>query len=199
MKDHTLILNKYYFPINVDDYKRVFTNIATGSQLPLDIHYEVNEDGTINFENINFWNIIKSIDAWMELPIRPYDNFIHTVNGPVRLPTVVICSVYKGIMHKKAKFPTKKNIWERDKYTCVYTGKKLKKVELSVDHVYPKSKGGKDTWDNLVTCDKLLNSKKGNMLLSETNLKMRYKPFKPVDGYKFEIYKEEWHSFLANF
>ena len=77
--------------------------------------------------------------------------------------------------------------------------KKLKKAELSVDHVYPKSKGGRDTWDNLVTCDKLLNSKKSNKLLSETNLKIRYKPFKPADGYKFEIYRDEWHSFLANF
>ena len=128
MKEQTLILNKYYFPINVDEYKRVFTNIASGSHLPLDIHYEINEDGSINFENINFWNIIKSIDLWMDLPIRPYDNFIHTVNG-----------------------------------------------------------------------DKILNSKKSNKLLSETKLKLRYKPFKPTDGYKFEIYREEWHSFLANF
>ncbi len=199
MKDYTLILNKFYFPINVDHYESVFVNIATGSQLPLDIHYEINEDGSINFENISFWNIIKSIDLWMDLPIRPYDNFIHTVNGPVRIPTVVVCSSYKGIMHKRAKFPTKKNIWERDKYTCVYTGKKLQKTELSVDHVFPKSKGGRDTWDNLVTCDKILNSKKSNKLLSETKLKLRYKPFKPLDGYKFEIYREEWHSFLANF
>ena len=57
MKDHTLVLNKHYFPINVEEYKRIFTNIASGSQLPLDIHYEIDEEGTINFENINFWNI----------------------------------------------------------------------------------------------------------------------------------------------
>ena len=103
-------------------------------------------------------------------------------------------------MHiKKAQFPTKKNIWERDKYTCVYTGKKLSKEELSVDHVYPKSKGGQDTWENLVTCDKQLNSDKSNKLLSETKLKLRYKPYKPKDGFKFDIYRNEWYSFLANF
>jgi len=194
-----LILNKHYFPISVDEYRRVFTNIATGSQLPLDIHYERNDDGSINFENINYWDVVKSIDKWMDLPIRPYDDYIHTVSGPIRLPTVVICSTYKGIMHKKAKFPTKKNIWERDRYTCVYTGKKLAKDELSVDHVYPKSRGGQDTWENLVTCDKLTNSNKSNKLLSETKLKLRYKPYKPKDGYRFEIYRDEWYSFLANF
>ena len=198
MKD-ILILNKHYFPISVDEYKRVFTNISTGSQFPLDIHYEFSEDGVADFKTIEYWNVIQNIQEWCDLPIRPYDNYIRTVNGPIRLPTVVLCSNYHGIMHKKAKFPTKKNIWERDKYTCVYTDKKLSKEELSVDHVFPKSKGGKDTWENLVTCDKLLNSKKGNNLLSETKLKLKYKPFKPADGYKFEIYRDEWYSFLANF
>ena len=194
-----LILNKHYFPISVDEYKRIFTNISTGSQLPLDIHYEVNEEGIADFKTIEYWNVIKNIQEWCELPIRPYDDYIRTVNGPIRLPTVVLCSNFSGIMHKKAKFPTKRNIWERDKYTCVYTGKKLSKEELSVDHVFPKSKGGKDTWENLVTCDKLLNSKKGNKSVSETKLKLKYKPFKPGDGYKFEIYRDEWYSFLANF
>ena len=199
MQDQILVLNNNYFPISVSSYRNAFSNLATGSQYALDVHYELDDKGTVNFESIEYWNVIRSIDEWLELPIRPYDSFIHAVCGPVRIPTVVLCSDYKGIMHKRAKFPTKRNIWERDKYTCVYTGKKLQKTELSIDHVFPKSMGGKDTWDNLVTCDKLLNSKKSNKLLSETKLKLQYKPFKPLDGYKFEIYREEWHSFLANF
>tara|TARA_R110001606_G_C15215706_1_gene633394 strand:- start:284 stop:775 length:492 start_codon:yes stop_codon:yes gene_type:complete len=162
------------------------------------MHYELDDNGAVNFESIEYWNVIKSIDEWMALPIRPYDDFIHTVNGPVRLPTVVLCSNYKGIMNIKAKFPTKQNIWERDKYTCVYTGEKLNKETLSIDHVIPKSSGGCSTWENLVTCQRILNSNKGSKSLKEAKLKLRYRPYKPKDGYQFNLYKQEWHSFVAN-
>jgi 5-methylcytosine-specific restriction endonuclease McrA len=154
--------------------------------------------GAVNFENIEYWNVIKSIEEWMALDIRPYDDFIHTVSGPIRIPSVVICSDYKGIMNIKAKFPTKQNIWERDNYTCVYTGEKLNRTTLSIDHVIPKSKGGGSTWENLVTCQRILNSNKGSKTLKEAKLKLRYKPFKPVDGHQFNLYKQEWHSFVAN-
>jgi|DEB0MinimDraft_10_1074344.scaffolds.fasta_scaffold11961_2 5-methylcytosine-specific restriction endonuclease McrA len=194
-----LILNKHYFPVGVNSHHNVFRNIASGTQAALDITYKTNDDGTPDFENIEFWSVVPTLDEWMELPVRSFDQSIGTTRGPVRLPTVVVCSSFKGIAYRKAQFPTKKNIWERDKYTCVYTGKKLSKEELSVDHVYPKSKGGQDTWDNLVTCDKQLNSDKSNKLLSETKLKLRYKPYKPKDGFKFDIYRDEWYSFLANF
>lgn len=199
MKDRVLILNKHYFPIGINTYRNVFCNLATKSQHALDIQYALNEDKTINFETIDNWAIIKSLHEWAELPIRPYDDYINTVNGPIRIPTVVVCSTFKGMNFRRAQFPTKKNIWARDNYTCVYTGKRLSKEELSVDHVYPKSRGGQDSWDNLVTCNKQLNSDKGNKLLSETKLKLRYKPYKPKDGFKFDIYRDEWYSFLANF
>ena len=105
MRDQILVLNCHYFPIGVSSYRNVFSNLATESQYGLDIHYEFNNDGSVNFENINYWNVVRSIDEWMDLPIRPYDNFIHTVRGAVRLPTVVICSSYKGIMHEYSILP----------------------------------------------------------------------------------------------
>ena len=198
MTDQILVLNKHYFPISVSSYRNAFSNLATESQYALDVHYELDDNGTVNFESIEHWNIIKSIDEWLELPIRPYDSFIHAVCGPVRLPTVVICSEYAGIMNIKAKFPTKQNIWERDNYTCVYTGEKLNRETLSIDHIIPKSKGGGSTWENLVTCQRILNSNKGSKTLKESKLKLRYKPVKPADGRQFDLYKQEWHSFVAN-
>jgi hypothetical protein len=198
MQDQILVLNNNYFPISVSSYRNAFSNLATGSQYALDVHYELDDKGTVNFESIEYWNVIRSIDEWLELPIRPYDSFIHAVCGPVRLPTVVLCSDYKGIMNIKAKFPTKQNIWSRDNYTCVYTGEKLNRETLSVDHVIPKSMGGGCTWENLVTCQRILNSNKGSKTLKEAKLKLRYKPFKPSDGYQFNLYKQEWYSFVAN-
>ena len=135
----------------------------------------------------------------MSLPIRPYDEYIQTARGPVRIPQVVICSTFDKIIYNKVQFPTKQNIYKRDNFTCVYTGKKLTKEELSVDHVIPKSRGGKNTWENLVTCSRLLNSQKSNMTVEDVGLKLRYKPFKPTNGLIFEIYKDEWSSFLKSF
>lgn len=197
-KEPILVLNKYYMPVGVDNWKNAICNIFSGAVYGLDIHYEKNEEGQIDPTTIEYWEVVKNIKQWASLVIRPYDDFIQTVSGPIRVPTVVVCANYKGIVYPKVKFPTKRNIWDRDKFTCVYTGKKLSKNELSVDHIVPTSLGGKSTWENLVTCDRILNSQKGNKLLNETNLKLRYKPYKPKNGFGFDIYREEWHAFLAN-
>ena len=194
-----LVLNKHFFPVGVSSYQNVLGNIASGTQSALDITYGKKEDGSIDFENIEFWSVVSDLHEWMTLPIRTFDNSFGTVSGPIRLPSVVVCNFYKDIRNAQVKFPTKRNIWERDDNTCVYTGRRLKEKELSVDHVIPKSKGGDSTWENLVTCDRLLNSQKGSKSLKEARLKLRYKPFRPVDNiFKFKVYKDEWFSFVAN-
>lgn len=200
MKDtNVLVLNKYYFPIAVESVQTIFGDIFSGSKIPLHIEYEFDrETKTVNLENIDYFVAIDDINEWLNLSIREYDNYIHTARGPVRVPSVVICSTFDKVIYKKVQFPTKHNIFKRDNFTCVYTGKKLSKDELSVDHVIPRSKGGQDTWENLVTCDRLLNSMKGSKTLSEAGLKLRYKPYKPSNGLVFDIFKDDWTSFLKN-
>ena len=73
MKDRILVLNGNYFPIGINTYRNIFSNIATGSQYALDIQYATKEDGSVNLEVIDYWNVIKSIDEWLNLPIRPFD------------------------------------------------------------------------------------------------------------------------------
>lgn len=194
-----LVLNKFYFPIGVEGVERIFGNIFSGSVIPLDISYEVDIYGETDFSSIEYFTAVKTVEEWLSLPIRSYDEYIQTSRGPVRIPQVVICSTFDKIIYNKVQFPTKQNIYKRDNFTCVYTGRKLSKEELSVDHVVPKSKGGKNTWENLVTCSRLLNSQKSNKTVEEAGLKLRYKPFKPTNGLIFEIYKDEWSSFLKSF
>ena len=199
MKNHKiLVLNKFYFPIGVEGIEKTFGNIFSGSVVPLDVSYETDDKGDILFENIEYFATVKGADEWIKLPIRPYDEYLQTTRGPIRVPTVVICANYDKIVYNKVQFPTKSNIYKRDNFTCVYTGKKLSKDELSIDHVIPKSKGGNDTWENLVTCDRMLNSKKGSLTLAEAGLKLAYKPYKPKNGMIFDSFKEEWSAFLKN-
>lgn len=200
MKPHkVLVLNKYYFPISVEDVNTIFCDMFSGSKIPLDITYEVCEStSSVNLECINYFTAVPDITDWLTLPIRDYDEYLHTTRGPIRIPQVVVCSKFDRVIYNRVQFPTKHNIYKRDNYTCVYSGKKLAKDDLSVDHVIPRSKGGKDTWDNLVTCDRQINSRKSNMSVAEAGLKLLYKPYKPTNGMTFDVFKDEWTMFLKN-
>ena len=56
--------------------------------------------------------------------------------------------------------PTRMMIYYRDGFRCAYCGKMLRDSELTIDHVVPKAKGGKWTWENLVTCCRECNFRK---------------------------------------
>ena len=70
----------------------------------------------------------------------------------------------------------RKRLYRRDDGQCVYCGNKK---GLTIDHVLPKSRGGKNTWTNLVTCCSTCNIKKGNRTPEEAGMKLRKKPYEP--------------------
>ena len=71
----------------------------------------------------------------------------------------------------------RKRIFKRDKYTCQYC---TSKKNLTIDHVIPRSRGGKNTWRNMVTCCYRCNSYKGNKTPEESNMKLINQPFEPT-------------------
>jgi len=82
---------------------------------------------------------------------------------------------------KKRPKLSAKNIRERDGNRCQYTGRLLHPDEGSLDHVLPRSRGGKDEWGNLVWSDKTVNAKKGNRLPHEAGLKLLTVPRAPKE------------------
>lgn len=199
VKSNILVLNSNYFPLHSETWERVFVKIFSGGYYPLDITYECANDGNVDFSSIQSLLVIKTVDLWLKLPIRSYDEYAQTTNGPVRIPQIVICSDYSKIYYKQVVFPTKTNIYKRDNYTCGYTLKKLSRSELSIDHIRPVSRGGKNTFENMITCDRKLNSWKGDRLPKECGLKLKLKPTKPVNGFNgliIDDIRPEWESFV---
>lgn len=197
----TLVLNKGYFPIRIEQWKQVFVNMAKGSYLGIDIEYEMDEDGCIVKDDkgnlvISSMIDIPGLEQWMQLPIRPFDEYVRSVNNVVRLPSIVKCAEYNRIRYPRVLFPTNRNIFKRDNFVCGYTGKKLDREQLSVDHIIPKSRGGGNTWENLVTCDKMLNCEKADRTPEEAGLKLQVKPVKPENGLVFDVMRDEWKVFL---
>ena len=191
-----LKLNSSFFPLGTSTWEDTIVNIFSGSAHPLDIIYAENEDGTLNESTVEYFNIIKNWKEWSALPIRSCDDYIHTTSGPVRLPSIVVCARFDKVIYKQYQFPTKQNIHKRDNYTCGYSGKKLTKAELSVDHILPVSRGGGNTWENLITCDKSVNTFKDNKTPKECGLKLLWKPIKPTNGMVFDALRDDWNIFL---
>lgn len=87
----------------------------------------------------------------------------------------------------KTKVPfSKRNILTRDEHTCAYCGKQSKR--LTIDHIVPKSKGGKTTWENTVACCKECNSKKGDKNCREVKMFPHKQPRQPTI-YEFMLLK----------
>jgi 5-methylcytosine-specific restriction endonuclease McrA len=82
---------------------------------------------------------------------------------------------------------TRRNIMHRDNYTCQYCGKKS---DLTIDHIIPRSRGGKDTWDNVVVACLRCNVVKGSRTPREAEMELRTKPCRPFNFIHFELSKQ---------
>ncbi len=96
---------------------------------------------------------------------------------------------------------TRQEVFLRDGYTCQYCGRKTR--DLTLDHVIPRSRGGLDTWDNLVSACRPCNHRKGGRTPEEARMGLRRRPFEPRASsyYLFHQYLEsdrfrDWQKFI---
>ena len=91
--------------------------------------------------------------------------------------------------------PSRAMIYKRDGHKCQYCGATRR---LTIDHVVPKSKGGGDTWQNLVVACSKCNTFKGDKLLEQTGMKLLRKPVAPANKIIFTITQTrdpEWQQY----
>jgi hypothetical protein len=91
--------------------------------------------------------------------------------------------------------PSRSMIYKRDGYKCQYCNQTRR---LTIDHVIPKSKGGGESFNNLVVACSSCNTKKGNKLLEHTNMKLLRKPRAPRNMIEFHIMSSnnpEWKEY----
>lgn len=101
---------------------------------------------------------------------------IRTVSDDYSYPSVIRLRRYINIPYNKIVL-SRRNIMKRDDSLCQYCGSN---DNLTIDHVLPRSRNGKDTWENLVTACDDCNVKKGNRTPKEANMPLKRKPFRPV-------------------
>jgi 5-methylcytosine-specific restriction endonuclease McrA len=161
-KATVLVLNRNWQAINIRTPADVFCQMATGVATGLEIAGE---------EHIRpvTWQ------EWITLSIREQDYAVHTVRGAIRVPTVIVLANFAKVPKKRPKLCAR-TLRERDGNRCQYTGTLLRPEDGNIDHVVPRSRGGKDSWENCVWSSKAVNSKKGDRLPHEAGLKLLKQP-----------------------
>ncbi len=133
-----------------------------------------------SYEPLTVCNIKKAIVliylGKAELVVQDKRKELRSVSKTFPWPSIIRLSQFITLPYKRVVL-TRKNILRRDEYKCSYCGRG--DLPLTIDHVVPKSKGGIDSWDNLVCACTFCNNKKGDRTPVEANMILLNRPFKP--------------------
>ena len=100
----------------------------------------------------------------------------------LEIPPILVLNKQIRVKYQKHVPYSKTNIGTRDNWSCQYCGIKLRRNEISIDHIIPRSRGGKNTFENCVCCCKTCNNKKDNKTPTEARMVLLSKPYSPTIG-----------------
>jgi hypothetical protein len=162
-----LALNRNFAAIRVVDVKRAMSLLFNGSAEVVDV-----EDSHFYTYDFASWRELSDLKAEFE---RDKHSWVGLVHGQVAAPSVIRLS--KPDRFRRHRVPlNRRNIYFRDGNICQYCGKKFPTSELSIDHVTPRSRGGKNTWTNLVCACTWCNSRKADKTAAEAGLHLIRQP-----------------------
>jgi 5-methylcytosine-specific restriction endonuclease McrA len=184
LSDRVLVLNRYFQAVQLTTVRRAFVLLYGG------VATAVAEDGELfDFEQ------------WRDLEVRPEDEGLPIVGGVLRVPRVVHLARYERTPRPIVRL-TRRNLMIRDGHQCQYCGKKPPLRDLNIDHILPRSRGGEDTWENLVTACRVCNLRKGWRTPEEAGMHLVHRPVRPRWTTTAQILLEacrpfkEWEPFL---
>jgi len=190
LKYRVLVLNRLWQPVNIVGTQRAFS-------LLLQNHAQVIYTGDSSFRMMDS-------AAWLALSEEevPGDNeaYVNTVRLRIRVPKVLLLREYAQLPVQEVKF-TRENLFERDNYRCQYCGNGFEASHLNMDHVIPRDRGGRTSWENIVTSCIKCNSRKANRLPHQANMHLIRKPERPrwrpfVSSLIGQDYDSDWDHFI---
>jgi len=179
-----LVLNRSYLPIHVTSARRAFSLVYQGIARIVNEQYQ-----TFDFE------------AWSQLAVARDAEAIGTPGGRIRVPRVIVLIAFDRLPKRHVRF-SRINLMARDNFQCQYCGGKPRRAELNLDHVVPRSLGGRSTWDNVVTSCIDCNRRKGGRTPRQARMKLRRKPERPrwtplANLMWSSVRYQEWRPFLS--
>lgn len=156
IKQKVLALNRALIPVDFKDVKDAFRIACKGNAFFFDTNW--------NRYVLDEWIMEHCLKKNGGLALGEFTADINTVKYEIPIPPVMVLEYYEEIRPIRISL-NKENIWKRDGARCAYCGIDLKLNDVTLDHVHPKSKGGTDSWTNIVAACVSCNSKKADELL----------------------------------
>lgn len=165
-----LVLNRFYMAVRVVDVRKAMTLLYRGCAEVITIE----EDSYANYDFDN-WCEVSQLHAMEK---QAGEEFLRTPHQEVQVPRIVRLVLYDKVPKSTVRF-NRKNLFARDGYRCQYCSQSRPMSQLSLDHVVPRSQGGKTTWENVVCSCTHCNSKKGGRTPAEANMRLLTHPIRP--------------------
>lgn len=150
----------------------------------------------LSYFPLSLWSwqeAIKAIFRDSVTVISEYERVVRSPQFELKLPSVIALKEYIPMARKPAF--TRFNVFLRDRWQCQYCGNYFKTHELTFDHIIPRARGGRTTWENIVAACRGCNTAKGHKMPHEVNMYPLKEPRQP------SIYElqESGRSFPPNF
>lgn len=170
LSSSVLVLNRYYAAVRVVSARRAFSLLFKSFAEAIDA-----SDG--RFDAFDFRSWVDYSQARRGAP-ADHEQFVATPRFVILVPRVIRLMTYDKVPRREVKF-SRRNIMARDENRCQYCAKRFSASQLSIDHVVPKSRGGKSTWTNVVVACTRCNTKKGGRMPWEASMKLGRPPAVP--------------------
>jgi 5-methylcytosine-specific restriction endonuclease McrA len=165
-----LVLNRFYAPVHVVSVRRAICLLFR--DLAEVIHVEEGR-----FTNYDFARWVEMSELLAE-ERRAHDDWVIAIRFQLQVPRIIRLFDYDRLPRKTVRF-SRRNIFARDGYRCMYCRKRFPLQQLSLDHVVPRSQGGATDWENIVTSCVRCNVKKGGRTPHEAQMGLAEQPVRP--------------------
>ncbi|TAE77302.1 MAG: HNH endonuclease [Verrucomicrobia bacterium] len=183
-----LVLNRFWQPVQTCSVRRALKLLCLG-------HAQVlQSEGEDRFRT-------HDLASWVDHSASsPAGEVLHSVRLVIRLPKIIVLSFCERRPRMEVRF-NRRNVFLRDQHTCQYCTRTFGEADLNLDHVTPRDKGGRTTWENIVTSCIRCNTRKANKLPHEANMHPLRRPRAPRWRPAFALQRgvgsdESWAPFL---
>ena len=192
LQSSVLVLNNHFAAVRIINARRAF--VMLWKQIAEVVRW-VEPD--FSMHDFHSWRELSQ----MRENFDHTDEWVQTVNFQIAVPRIIRLLTYKKTPQQGVKF-SRRNIYARDANRCQYCGKPFSSSELTLDHVLPRSRGGKATWSNIVCACVRCNHKKAGRTPREAKMKLiktpRMPQKNPIIQRKLQSMKyRSWRQFLS--
>lgn len=167
-----LVLNRLWQPVNIIGMRRAVALVFIGQASVL-----LRQDGGGSAMNLEQWISFSQK--------HPPERGLSAAKVSLHAPEVILLSGYEKPPRHEVRF-SRRHVLQRDGFSCQYCGRHCDEAELNLDHVVPRERGGRTTWENIVTACLRCNAHKADRLPHQAGMRLAKAPSRP-----------SWRSFAA--